>query len=269
MRANMDAEIVVLQAVLANAKDEHQLKAGLTHAVELLEENAAGAEELRAALLALVLDCQNYDAWARPCHALNVAKAVLDKNPNPSGQQCAEASVHQTAEASGPVGLGKTTEGEGRISPNADGVVTDPSPDRPTPIVPLTGLRALERVADQAAHALDVWDERGLPQDQRTYVDGAFTEAMLTLRDLLADTPEPSNVVTCEERNDGVELAVWTGEEFSEFVASVNGPRSEALIEARRYAAPCLADGWAVLIEEVTRRTVETIAVTEANHEPV
>jgi hypothetical protein len=50
MRPNMDAEIVVLQAVLANAKDEHQLKAGLAHAIELLEENVPYAAELAVCL---------------------------------------------------------------------------------------------------------------------------------------------------------------------------------------------------------------------------
>ncbi|MBX4215943.1 hypothetical protein KW797_03265, partial [Candidatus Parcubacteria bacterium] len=77
-----------------------------------LQQSEEYAEELRKALRGLVLDCQDYEAWQRPCHALHVAKVALDKNPNPAGQTTAEPSPAKagtpdpavTNEDSGPVG---------------------------------------------------------------------------------------------------------------------------------------------------------------------
>lgn len=50
MRPNMDLEIAVLESILANAKDQHQLKAGLAQAVTLLRESTDYAEHRQRAL---------------------------------------------------------------------------------------------------------------------------------------------------------------------------------------------------------------------------
>ena len=41
---------------------------------------------LESALSLLVQDVQDYEAWQRPCHALDVAKAELLRQPQPGGE---------------------------------------------------------------------------------------------------------------------------------------------------------------------------------------
>jgi len=99
----MDMEIVVLQSVLANAKDEHQLRAGLIHAITLLDEVVPYAEELAEALRdvlreAVILSADYLEAfrdkpddatiqgwdkarWKRALAAANKARAALAKSP--------------------------------------------------------------------------------------------------------------------------------------------------------------------------------------------
>ena len=58
-----------------------------------------------------------------------------------------------------------------------------------------------------------------------------------------------------------VEFAVWAqilgNEDDVDFVAQVNGPREQALADARHYAAQAVHAGDIAIIEEVVRREVE------------
>jgi hypothetical protein len=80
MRPNMDAEIVVLQAVLANAKDEHQLKAGLAHAIELLEENVPYAVKIEGLLRETRRFLEFYPVPYKANELLQRIDAALAKN---------------------------------------------------------------------------------------------------------------------------------------------------------------------------------------------
>ncbi len=81
-------------------------------------------------------------------------------------------------------------------------------------------------------------------------LDEAAREGFCSSRDSLAVNSAP------------VEFHVWCqmGEDDTEFVAQVDGPRDMALSEARRYAAGAATVGATVFIEEVTRREVERLS---------
>lgn len=69
-----------MEAMLADAKLDRE-------AADALAEQAAVREELCGALRGLVADVADYDAWARPCHALDVARAALAKAAPETGER--------------------------------------------------------------------------------------------------------------------------------------------------------------------------------------
>lgn len=85
----MDMEIAVLQSVVANAKDQHQLKAGLIHAIKLIEEGVEYAVEL-SGLLDEVLDLPVGSLKGDLRDRIHVA---LAKNPNAGADPDAQGAV--------------------------------------------------------------------------------------------------------------------------------------------------------------------------------
>lgn len=57
---------------------------GIAHDLETMR---ADRDELLAALRLLVADVQDYEAWQRPCYALDSARAALAKHAPKQGQQ--------------------------------------------------------------------------------------------------------------------------------------------------------------------------------------
>jgi hypothetical protein len=150
MRPNMDAEIVVLQAVLANAKDEHQLKAGLAHAIELLEENVPYAAELAVCLRGMLVCAEDAQAngYDGATTRSNARIALAKYDARQSTPPASEESAAPTADAAGSIPDGK----RGSTPPAA-------SHQEALTVAFVAGMEAAAKLLDEEVHSADLMIE--------------------------------------------------------------------------------------------------------------